>query len=259
MIRIEKSIVIAVLILGCAKQEAPPATNQPSAPSPSGSASGSGTPSATPTPTPSGGGGGAAPSASADGNKELTLEEATAGLEGSGKLRAEITTPKGTIHCELLPDKAPKTVASFVGLARGLRPYQDPESGQWTKGSFFDGLAFHRVIPSFMIQGGDPLSRNYDNASIGTGKPGFTLPDETTPELKFDRPGRLAMANSGAPTTAGSQFFITEVPRPHLDGGYVIFGQCEDVEVVKAIANVAKGPRDKPLEAVTMQVKILKK
>ena len=251
-----KRMLIALLLLACKKETPAPSPPAAGGSSPSPSASPSASPSPAPSPDPAGGGGSAAA-----GNQELTLEEATAGLEGSGKLSAEITTPKGVIHCELFPEQAPKTVASFVGLARGLRPYQDPGSGEWKKGAFFDGLAFHRVIPSFMIQGGDPLSRSYDNPNIGTGKPGFTLPDETTPELKFDRPGRMAMANSGAPTTAGSQFFITEVPRPHLDGGYVIFGQCDDVDVVKTIARVpVDSPRhNKPLEAVTMQVKILKK
>jgi peptidyl-prolyl cis-trans isomerase A (cyclophilin A) len=249
-----------VLGFGCEKREAPPTTNSPAA-----------TPKAGETPTAS-----SAPAAEAvkpeavpaaggesDGNKEISLEEATAGLEGKGKLRVEFKTQKGTIHCELYGDQAPKTVASFVGLARGLRPYRDPESGEWKKGSFFDGLAFHRVIPDFMIQGGDPLSRNYQNAEIGTGRPGFTLPDETSNNLRFDKPGRMAMANSGSPTTAGSQFFITEAPRPHLDGKYTIFGQCDDkdVDIVKQIARVPVDTpnHNKPVDAVTMEVKILKK
>jgi peptidyl-prolyl cis-trans isomerase A (cyclophilin A) len=248
-----KRIVIALFLLGCEKQESPPATNAPSAAKPTETPP---APAAEPEKKPE-----AAPAAGSEGNQEISLEEATAGLEGKGKLRAEIKTPKGTVHCELFADKTPKTVASFVGLARGLRPFLDPESGQWKKAPFFDGLAFHRVIPDFMIQGGDPLSRNYRNGNIGTGGPGFSQTDERTPDLIFDRPGRMAMAHSGAPTTAGSQFFITEVPRKHLDGKYVIFGQCDDVEIVKQIARVpVDAPNhNKPLEAVTMEVKILRK
>ncbi len=192
-------------------------------------------------------------------NEELTLEQATAGL-GEGKLRAEIETDLGKIDCELFPDKAPKTVASFVGLARGLRAYQDPNSRQWVKGPFFDGLTFHRVIPDFMIQGGDPLSRGAGSGTVGTGGPGYSLPDELAPDLKFDRPGRLAMANSGPRTgSGGSQFFITEVPYPSLDGGYVIFGQCEGLDVVKKIARVPKKRGDEPAEPVRMKVEITKK
>ena len=198
--------------------------------------------------------------ATAEPTNELTIEQATAGLPADGKLVAEIVTSLGAITCELFPDKAPKTVASFVGLARGLRPWKDPATSEWVKDQpFFDGLSFHRVIPGFMIQGGDPLSRMYTNPRIGAGDPGYSVPDEIAPDLKFDRPGRLAMANSGPHTNSGgSQFFITEVPRQHLDGGYAIFGQCDGDEVVKAIARVPVDhpQHNKPLEAVTMRVKI---
>ena len=195
----------------------------------------------------------AAPS-EADGDHEVSHDEATAGLPKDGKLVAEITTELGTIHCELLPDIAPKTVASFVGLARGIRPYKDPSSGKWVKGNFYDGLTFHRVIPDFMIQGGDPQSRDPGNRRVGSGGPGYTLPDELDKNLKFDHPGVMAMANTGPRThSGGSQFFITEVPYPSLDGGYVTFGQCEDLEVVKSIA---RGTRGNPAK---MQVKILRK
>jgi peptidyl-prolyl cis-trans isomerase A (cyclophilin A) len=203
-------------------------------------------------PPPSAPGGG-----EASGNEELTLEQATAGLSGDGKLMAEIQTDLGSIRCELFPDKAPVTVASFVGLARGLRPHLDPASGTWKRTAFFDGLTFHRVIPSFMIQGGDPLTRDPDHPAAGTSGPGYTLPDELAPDLKFDRPGRLAMANKGPRTgSAGSQFFITEVPYPSLDGGYAIFGQCQDPEVVKAITRVPKKGGDRPAEPVRMKVRI---
>ena len=161
---------------------------------------------------------------------------------------ATMKTAKGTMTLELYADETPGTVANFEKLAND---------------GFYDGTRFHRVIPNFMIQGGDPLSRNYQSAEIGTGRPGFTLPDESQNGLKFDKPGRMAMANSGSPTTAGSQFFITEVPRPSLDGKYTIFGQCDDKDqdVVKQIARVAVDSpnHNKPLEAVTMEVKILKK
>ncbi len=194
------------------------------------------------------------------GDQELSLEQATEGLPKDGKLTAEITTPQGTIHCTLLPDAAPKTVASFVGLARGLRAFQDPATDKWVKRPFFDGLAFHRVIPNFMIQGGDPLSAKYDDPRIGMGGPGYTLPDEIAPDLKFDHPGVLAMANTGPGThSGGSQFFITEKPYPSLNGGYVVFGQCEDPDVVSKIARVQKGAQDKPVTPVTMKVVITKK
>jgi len=191
---------------------------------------------------------------------DFTLEEATAGLAGQGTLMAKITTPKGELHCELFFDVAPKTVASFVGLARGTRAWQDPKTGEWVKKPFFDGLAFHRVIPAFMIQGGDILSRDYNNPDIGAGGPGYELPNETKPDLKFDRPGRLAMANAG-PDTGGSQFFVTEVPRRSLDGGYTIFGQCDGEDVVKQIARVAVDSPDhnKPVEPITMKVEIYRK
>jgi peptidyl-prolyl cis-trans isomerase A (cyclophilin A) len=188
------------------------------------------------------------------------LDEATAGLPAGDKLMAEFTTPLGKITCELYPDAAPETVASFVGLARGLRAWKDPLAGKAEKKApFFDGLAFHRVIPRFMIQGGDPLSRDYSRPDLGTGDPGYSLPDELRADLRFDRPGRLAMANSGPRTqSGGSQFFITEVPYPSLDGGYVIFGQCQEIEVIQAIARVPVNG-EKPVEAVTMKVTIFKK
>jgi peptidyl-prolyl cis-trans isomerase A (cyclophilin A) len=191
---------------------------------------------------------------------DFTLEEATAGLAGQGTLMAKISTAKGDLHCELFFDAAPKTVASFVGLARGLRAWQDPKSGAWVKKPFFDGLAFHRVIPAFMIQGGDILSRDYNNPDIGAGGPGYELPNENKADLKFDRPGRLAMANAGR-DTGGSQFFVTEIPKKSLDGNYTIFGQCDGEDVVKQIARVPVDSPDhnKPVEPVTMKVEIYRK
>jgi len=190
---------------------------------------------------------------------DFTLDEATAGLAGTGALMARISTDKGDLVCELYADKAPKTVASFVGLARGTRPWRDPKSGEWKKTPFFDGLAFHRVMPKFMIQGGDLLSRDYGRGDLGTGGPGYELPDEIAADLKFDRPGRMAMANAG-PNTGGSQFFVTEVPRHQLDGGYTIFGQCDEgAQVVQDIARVARDGNDKPATPVTMRVEIFRR
>ena len=172
------------------------------------------------------------------------LETYTAGLEGDGPLKARITTNHGEILCELAADKAPLTVANFVGLARGLHPWKDPATGEVVKRPFYDGLIFHRVIPEFMIQGGDPEGR-------GTGGPGYEFATEVSPELTHDRPGTLSMANAG-PNTNGSQFFITEEPTPQLDGGYNVFGYCDNVEVVKEIARVEKRS-DKPVEDVVME------
>lgn len=190
---------------------------------------------------------------------DFTLDEALAGLPGSGKLMADLETPLGTITCELFPKEAPRTTASFVGLARGRRAFRDPDTGKWVRGRrFYDGLAFHRVIPSFMIQGGDPLSLNYADPRVGTGNPGFTLPDESQFSYHlFDEPGRLAMAHAGI-GTAGSQFFITETPSaPHLDRrGYTIFGQCGPLDVIRKIARVPRDTRDKPNDPVTMKIRI---
>ena len=152
---------------------------------------------------------------------------------------AVFNTTAGKLTCALFPDKAPKTVANFVGLAQGTKDWKNPVSNQTKHGvPLFNGTIFHRVIPNFMIQGGDP-------AGNGSGSPGYTFEDEFDPRLKFDRAGRLAMANSG-PNTNGSQFFITEVPTPHLNGHHTIFGQCDaaSVELVRKIARKPTDPRD---------------
>jgi peptidyl-prolyl cis-trans isomerase A (cyclophilin A) len=161
---------------------------------------------------------------------KFTIEEATKGLTGKGKLRAELETSLGSFSCELYDKKTPRTVANFVGLARGLRAFRDPATGKWVKRPFFDGLAFHRVIPNFMIQGGDPLG-------TGSGDPGYRFDDEIVAELRHERGGLLSMANRG-PGTNGSQFFVTEVATPWLDGKHTIFGACEPVDLVKKIARV---------------------
>ena len=132
-------------------------------------------------------------------------------------LYAIFHTNKGTITCSLFEKEAPKTVANFVGLADGTKEWTDPKTGKKVKKRFYDGLIFHRVIPNFMIQGGDP-------EGTGRGGPGYKFEDEFNPSLKFDKPGKLAMANSG-PHTNGSQFFITHVPTPWLDNKHTIFGQ----------------------------------
>src|SRR4029077_5331467 len=124
---------------------------------------------------------------------------------------------KGTITVTLFDKQAPVTIANFMGLANGTKEYKDPKTGQMKKSKFYDGLTFHRVIPNFMIQGGDPLG-------TGTGGPGYKFEDEFVSDLVFDKPGKLAMANSG-PATNGSQFFITVAPTPWLNGHHTIFGQ----------------------------------
>jgi len=158
-------------------------------------------------------------------------------------------TSMGDIHCKLYETEAPLTVHNMVRLALGKMSYVDPKTNQTVTGKkFFDGLTFHRVIPNFMIQGGDPLG----NGQGGPGGPGFPFKDEFSPNLQFNVPGRLAMANAG-PGTNGSQFFITEVPTPHLNGHHTIWGQCGDLDVVKAIARVQRDGNDKPLVPVTLQ------
>ena len=158
---------------------------------------------------------------------------------------AIIHTTAGDLHCTLLPKVAPIGVENFIGLANGTKDWTSPISHAKKHGiPLYDGTIFHRVIPEFMIQGGDP-------AGNGSGDPGYKFKNETSPTVKFDRPGRLAYANAG-PDTNGSQFFITEVPQPSLNGGYTIFGQCDDaaVEVVKHIARMARDSNDRPLSAV---------
>jgi peptidyl-prolyl cis-trans isomerase A (cyclophilin A) len=147
---------------------------------------------------------------------------------------AIIHTTAGDLSCTLLPKVAPIGVENFIGLANGTKDWTSPVTHAKKHGvPLYDGTIFHRVIPEFMIQGGDPLG-------TGTGDPGYKFKNETSSAVKFDRPGRLAYANAG-PDTNGSQFFITEVPYPSLNGGYTIFGQCDKaaVELVKKIARMA--------------------
>lgn len=172
------------------------------------------------------------------------MAEATAGLPEAGELMATLETSKGTMTCRLFENEAPITVANFVGLARGVRAFLHPRTRQWEKQPFFDGSPFHRVIPGFMVQTGDI-------SGTGGGDAGYTIPNETSPKLKFNRPGMMGMANRG-PDTGSAQFFVTEAAAPHLNGGYTLFGECKPVSVVKAIANVRRNPDDKPVEPVTL-------
>ncbi len=160
---------------------------------------------------------------------------------------AVFDTTMGRLTCRLFSQEAPITVANFVGLATGAKTWIDPVSLKQVSGKpFYDGTTFHRVIPGFMIQGGDRLG-------TGVGDAGFYIKDEISPNLRFDVPGRLAMANSG-PGTDGSQFFITEDAKPELNGGYTIFGQCDAHSVLLAasIARVERNSQDKPVTPVVL-------
>src|SRR5450432_3694559 len=154
-------------------------------------------------------------------------------------LTAKLRTNRGDVVIRLFPDHAPKTVRNFVELAEGGREWTDPRTRQASKGKLYDGTVFHRVIPDFMIQGGDPLG-------TGTGGPGYQFADEFHPELSFSRPYLLAMANSG-PGTNGSQFFITVGPTPHLNRKHTIFGEVtKGSDVVDAIAKAPTSSGDRP-------------
>jgi peptidyl-prolyl cis-trans isomerase A (cyclophilin A) len=157
-------------------------------------------------------------------------------------------TSMGRLTCQFFQKEAPKTVANFIALAEGKKDWTDPKTQQKMHNEpLYNGTTFHRVMPEFMIQGGDPTG-------TGMGDPGYTFEDEFNPDLKFDVPGRLAMANSG-PNTNGSQFFITEVPTEFLNQKHTIFGQCDDssINVVKSIARVERDPNDKPVTPVVLQ------
>ena len=169
-------------------------------------------------------------------------------IPGTGPLMAKIETPLGTLNCELFADKAPLTVANFVGLATGKKPWQNPATNETVRGKpFYDGLIFHRVIPGFMIQGGDPEGQ-------GTGGPGYRFEDELK-GLTMG-PGAMAMANAG-PTTNGSQFFVMEGSRPDLVSKHTIFGQCKETEVITKIT-ATPASNDRPTTPVTMKITISK-
>ncbi len=166
-------------------------------------------------------------------------------MHSGGNPVAIIDTTAGKMHCTLFPDKAPIGVENFIGLATGTKDWTSPKGVKEHGVPLYDGTIFHRVIAGFMIQGGDPKGD-------GTGDPGYKFKNEVSSDLTFDRPGRLAYANAG-PNTNGSQFFITEVATPHLNGNYTIFGQCDDstVALVKQIAHMATDPsNDRPFRPV---------
>jgi peptidyl-prolyl cis-trans isomerase A (cyclophilin A) len=160
---------------------------------------------------------------------------------------ATFVTTLGSFSVRLMPEHAPKTVANFVELATGAREWTDPRTGSATRDRLYDGTRFHRVIPDFMIQGGDPLG-------TGTGGPGYRFEDEVPSDgPRFDRPGLLAMANAG-PNTNGSQFFVTTAATEWLTGKHTIFGEVtEGYDVVEAISKVATGPQDRPREDVVLE------
>jgi peptidyl-prolyl cis-trans isomerase A (cyclophilin A) len=166
----------------------------------------------------------------------------------TSKTTATLRTNHGDIRVLLFPDHAPKTVDNFVGLATGRLQYSRPNAAGGTSGPFYDGSIFHRVIAGFMIQGGDPTG-------TGRGGPGYEFGDEFHPELRFDRPYLLAMANAG-PGTNGSQFFITVGPTPHLNRRHTIFGEVADAEsraVVDAIATTRTDRNDRPTTDVVIE------
>jgi peptidyl-prolyl cis-trans isomerase A (cyclophilin A) len=245
------ALLLVTLVVGC-EHKSKKDDNTPSADKPMGSASGVAKPSgddmkpepvgkAPGTPPPPA----TPPSAPPAGNDNpvrapvaADLAEYTKDLTGNGPLTATIETSMGAFHCELFGDKAPLTVANFVGLATGKKPWKNPTGGAIeTSKPFFDGLIFHRVIPGFMIQGGDPIGS-------GTGGPGYEFVNEVNNGLVM-KPGTLAMANAG-PDTNGSQFFITEGTPSELNNKYTIFGQCKEVDLVRQIASQPRGRADRP-------------
>lgn len=178
--------------------------------------------------------------------EEVASARKELGLADGQKLSATLVTSLGDVSCTLMPDIAPKTVLNFVGLAEGTKPWTDPKTGEERNDALYDGTVFHRVIKGFMIQGGDPLG-------VGRGGPGYRFEDEVWPDVKFDRPGLLAMANAG-PGTNGSQFFITDSTPAHLNMRHTIFGECE-LDVVRKIIEVPTGgPQGStPREPVTLK------
>ncbi|MFZ5482250.1 MAG: peptidylprolyl isomerase [Myxococcota bacterium] len=158
---------------------------------------------------------------------------------------ATIHTSMGDIQCMLRHELAPNTVRNFVELATGRREWTHPATGEVSRKPLYAGTTFHRVIPEFMIQGGDPLGD-------GTGGPGYAFADEGGEKNRFERAGLLAMANSG-PNTNGSQFFVTEVPVPYLNGKHTVFGDCSNPDVVRKIARVERDGMDKPVVPVVIE------
>ena len=176
-----------------------------------------------------------------DGNQHPPIN-----VPGNGQLRARFTTSMGVMDAELYEHEAPKTVANFVGLALGTKSYIDPRTNQPSNAPYYNGTVFHRVIPDFMIQGGDPTA-------TGRGGPGYRFDDEFHPKLRHTGPGTLSMANSG-PNTNGSQFFICERATPHLDNRHAVFGRVTNgVQLIAQITGVPKDAGDKPLEQIVLE------
>jgi len=162
---------------------------------------------------------------------------------------ATLHTTVGPIRLELFDNHAPKTVRNFIELAEGTKQYTDPRTGQPGQGPYYDGVPFHRVIANFMIQTGDPTG-------TGTGTPGYDFEDEFHPELQFDRPYLLGMANTGRPVSNGSQFFITVTPTPHLNRKHTIWGEVADADsqkVVDTIATTQTGRGDRPVQEIVIE------
>ncbi|MHB8302424.1 MAG: peptidylprolyl isomerase [Acidobacteriaceae bacterium] len=229
--------VFTFSIAAQAQQNAPTQADAPAAPASSAEGAQS-------TPSQDGAGQNSAPAATALPDDPGTTAHVQPIVEPEGPT-AVFDTSMGRMVCRLYSREAPIAVANFVGLATGTKEWKDPTTHKKVKGKpFYDGTTFHRVIPAFMIQGGDPTA-------TGSGDAGYFFADEVVPTLNFDVPGRLAMANAG-PNTNGSQFFITVAPQPSLDQHYSIFGQCgpASVQVAEAITQVPRNDRDKPLEPV---------
>ena len=173
---------------------------------------------------------------------DFTLDEAVEGMTTDGELVAEIGTDFGTMFCDLYADRAPRTVANFIGLVRGTRPWWDMRAGQWVTRPYYRGLTFHRVIPGYIVQGGDYLAD-------GTGAVGYTMPYEPHETLRHDRAGMLALATLEGPNTGGGQIYITDGPAPQLDGSATVFGHCIPEDLVSQIARLPQSgsPDNRPL------------
>jgi peptidyl-prolyl cis-trans isomerase A (cyclophilin A) len=176
----------------------------------------------------------------------VSLGAAAETPEKKGPVYATLKTSMGDIVIQLFEDKAPKTVANFIGLATGTKEWTDPKTSEKVKRPLYNGTIFHRVIPGFMIQGGDPLGN-------GTGGPGFRFEDEFHPDLRHTKGGIFSMANAG-PNTNGSQFFITLAPTLHLDNRHSVFGEVvKGQEIVVAIGNASRDMRDRPIKDVVLK------
>ena len=172
---------------------------------------------------------------------DFTLDEAVAGMPTDGQLVVELGTDFGSLYCDLYADRAPRTVANFVGLVRGTRPWWDGRAGQWVSVPYYRGFPFHRVIPGYIIQGGDHLED-------GTGAVGYTMAYEPSETLRHDRAGMLVLATSDGPNSGGAQIYITDGPQPQLDGTATVFGHCIPEEIVSQIARVPQvgAPTNRP-------------